>query len=208
MKKSSTKKLYAADFKTLLDIAYLPELKVTAKELHTHNIHKDFEYTANPKLNQKLEEQYGALIDQSFVIPMHIKWINKTVGHGVFTEIDLKRGDMVCEYTGVLCQDVADDENGYIWDYPTFNYEVVPGKKRRKKIRYCIDALQEGNFARFINHTIRKHQNVGVCIVPRNNLWHVIYVARKTIKAGQQLVTFYGTDYWRDRQIVPTPIIP
>lgn len=206
--KPSKKKLYMQDFKKELNITYLPGLKVSAPELKTHDITKDFEYKANPKLNERLEETYGALIDQNFAIPMYVKWINKTIGHGVFTEVDLNPGDMVCEYTGILCRDVADDENGYIWDYPTTNYEAVEGKKRRKKIRYCVDALHEGNFARFINHTIRKYQNVGVRIIPRNNLWHVIYIARKKINAGQQLVTYYGTDYWKDRQIVPTPIEP
>lgn len=207
-KKPSKKKLYEADFKDLLNITYTPALKVVAPELKKHDIKTDREYTANPKINEKLEELYGSLIDQSFVSPMHIRWINKTVGYGVFSEVDLERGDMVCEYTGILCQDIADDENGYIWDYPTHRFETIPGKKRRKKIKYCIDALTEGNFARFINHTIRKYQNVGVVIVPRNNLWHVIYVAKKSIKKGQQLLTYYGTDYWRDRQIVPTPIEP
>ncbi len=192
-----------------LNIIYLPSLKVVATELADHDIKKDLEYKANPPLNNKLEGLYGVLIDQAYTAPMFVKWVNKTVQYGVFADADIKRGDMVCEYTGILCRDDNDDEeNGYIWDYPTSLYEHVEGKKRRKKIKYCIDALKSGNFARFINHTIRKYQNVGVQMVPRNNLWHVIYIAKKDIKKGQQLLTYYGTQYWRDRQIVPSSIEP
>ena len=39
-------------------------------------------------------------------------------------------------------------------------------------------------------------------------MWHVVYVAKKKIKKGQQLLTYYGTQYWQDRQIVPHPIEP
>ncbi len=207
--KKIDKKLYADDIQELLGIEYLPALKIAASELAECDVKKDLEYKANPPLNDKLEAQYGPLLDKQYAIPMYVKWVNKTVEYGVFADVDLERGDMVCEYTGVLCRDdTDDDENAYIWDYPTIRYEHVEGKKRRKKVKYCIDALKSGNFARFINHTVRKHQNVGVQIVPRNNVWHVVYVAKKKIKKGQQLLTYYGTQYWRDRQIVPHPIEP
>lgn len=202
------KKLYEKDFESVFGVRFLPTLELQAAELKKHDITTDREYAVNPLLNQKLEKKFGHFIDQGYAIPMHIRWINKTVQYGVFTEIDLQPGDMVSEYTGILCRDEADEENGYIWDYPTVIYQTIPGKKRRKKIKYCVDALRAGNFARFINHTQRKYQNVGIQIVPRNNMWHVIYVAQKVIKKGQQLLTYYGTQYWRDRQIVPHSLKP
>ena len=208
MIKKIHKKIYKDDIETTLGIPYLPSLKLVATELKKHDITTDAEYTADPVLNTKLETKYGELIDQSYTAPIYIKWVNKMVEYGVFADAPIARGEMVCEYTGILCRDDVDNENCYIWDYPTIAYEDVPNKKRRKKIKYCIDAEKQGNFARSINHTIRKYQNVGVVIVPRKNLWHVIYIAQKDIKKGQQLLTYYGTQYWRDRQIVPQPMQP
>lgn len=210
MKKTArtTKKFYQEDFKEQFGIEYLSHSRLMVPELKAWDITLDSEYTANPKLNDKLTEKYGALIAEGYVAPMYIKWVNRTVQYGVFAETDLARGDMVVEYTGLLCRDSIDNDNGYIWDYPTYIYEAVPGKTRRKKVRYCIDAEKHGNYARFINHTHRKFQNVGIAIVPAHGFWHVVYVAQKDIKRGQQLLTYYGTQYWRDRQINPAPLMP
>lgn len=202
------KKYHKEDFKKIFNIAYLDHNKVDDSKLFTHDIYKDKEYTINERLNDKLEEHYGEQIAQGYIAPMHIKWVNKMVQYGVFAEQDIKRGEMVCEYTGLLCADKDDAENLYLWDYPTIMYEDVLGKKRRKKQKYCIDAQNYGNYARFINHTVKKYQNVGIQIIPAQNFWHVVYVAQRDIAKGQQLLTHYGVAYWRDRQIVPVAILP
>jgi SET domain-containing protein len=202
------KKFYQEDFKEQFGIAYHSHNKVMAPELFSWDINCDKEYSINPRLNEKLTEKYGALLAEGYTAPMYITWVNKMVEYGVFAEADIKRGDMVAEYTGMLGYDDANNDNPYVWDYPTIRYVEVPEKKRKKKIKYCIDAEKSGNYSRFINHTHRKHQNVGIHIVPANNFWHVVYVAQKDIYRGQQLLTYYGTQYWRDRQIVPAPLLP
>ena len=207
-KEARTKRFYQEDFKDQFGITYLAHNKVVVPELFSWDITTDREYTVNTRLNEKLAEKYGALVSEGYVAPMHIKWVNKTVEYGVFAEKDIRRGDMVVEYTGRLCYDDAHNDNPYVWDYPTYSMVEVPGKKRRKKIKYCIDAEKSGNYARFINHTHRRYQNVGIHMVPVNNFWHVVYVAQKDIYRGQQLLTYYGTQYWRDRQILPAPLMP
>ncbi len=207
-KPSPTKKFYAQDFQEQFGIPYFEHNKVITPELLSWDITQDKEYSINKRLNEKLTSKYGELIAEGYTCPMYIKWVNKTVEYGVFAEADLKLGDMVAEYTGVLCYDSANNDNPYVWDYPTFRYETVPGKVRRKKIKYCIDAEKSGNYARFINHTHRKYQNVGIHITAAQGFWHVVYVAQKPIFKGQQLLTYYGMQYWRDRQIMPAPLLP
>ena len=205
------KKYYKQDFKNIFTIDYLEHNKIQAQELCTVAIYQDKEYLINPKLNDRLEEHYGELIAQAYTAPMHITWVNKMVEYGVFAEEKIVRGHMVCEYTGIVCADKDDAENLYLWDYPTVTYETVitsSGKTRRKKQKYCIDAQVAGSYARFINHTTKKYQNVGIQIVPAQGFWHVIYVAQRDILPGQQLLTHYGISYWRDRQIVPVALIP
>lgn len=206
---SSSKKYYLKDLKKVFNIRYLQHNEIADKRLVKWNIKEDREYTINPGLNDRLEKKYGELIDQGYEAPMYIKFINKTVGYGAYAEKALKKGDMVTEYTGVVEEDTPfDEDNLYLWDYPTIMYQTIPGKKRRRKIRFCINAEETGNFARFINHSLKKYQNVEIQIVPRNGQWHVLYVAKKPIKKGEQLLTHYGAEYWRDRKIVPKVILP
>lgn len=209
MKKADfLKKFYKEHFKEKFNIEYLEHNKIFADELLKWDIKTDREYSINKKLNIKLTEKYGDLVQDAYVAPMHIKWVNKAVSYGAFAEKNLLRGDMVIEYTGALTRDSTDNENSYIWDYPTIRFEQKPEKVRRTKIRYCIDAEKMGNYARFINHTHRKFQNVGIQMIAVNNLWHVVYIALKDIKKGQQFLTYYGMQYWRDRQIMPRPLKP
>lgn len=205
---SSSKKFYKEDFEEQFGIPYLSHNSLQAQELASWDVTLDREYTVNPKLNTKLTEKYGGLIAEGYTAPIYIKWVNRTVQYGVFAESAIKRGEMIAEYTGVLSRDNVDNDNPYVWDYPTYTYESVPGKTRRKKIKYCIDAEKSGNYARFINHTHRKYQNVGICMVIAQGFWHVVYIAQKDITRGQQLLTYYGMQYWRDRLINPAPLIP
>ena len=203
------KKIYPADFQEVLGIKYLDSLVVKTDKLKNWDIYKDKEYTNNPGLNDKLAIIFGALIDEKYQVPMHMKWINKTVQYGVFAERLIKKGEMVCEYTGHLEVDTQREvDNLYVWEYPSVIYETVPGKTRRKKVAFCINAEKIGNFARGINHTIKKHQNVDVAMVPYKGLWHVIYRAKKDILPGQQLLTHYGKSYWQDLSIAPAVLIP
>lgn len=206
--KSKKAKLYLKDIANHFSLEYLTHCKIADKRLKTWDIKQDKEYTINPKLNDKLTELYGEKIKEGYVAPLFIKWVNKMVEYGAFADARIQRGEMICEYTGIVEEDTGDEDNLYLWDYPTVMYATLANKKTRKKIKFCIDAQKAGNVARFINHTTRLYQNVGVQIVPAQNLWHVIYIAKKDIKKGEQLLTHYGVDYWRDRQIVPQPIKP
>ena len=206
---SKTRRFYKEDFESEFNIRYLDRCEVKDSRLLTWDIYQDKEYTVNPRLNDRLAELYGPQVEAGYSAPMYIKWVNKVVQYGAYAEKALKKGDMVAEYTGILEEDVYfDDDNLYLWDYPTFLYKQEPGKKRRKKITFCVNAEKAGNFCRAINHSLRKYQNVGTIVLPYNNLWHVVYIAQRDIAKGEQLLTHYGMAYWQDRKIVPFPITP
>lgn len=203
------KKLYQNDFKKIFGLEYTDHTLIKDKRLLEWDIYKDKEYTVNPKLNEKLTQKYGHLIEVGHHAPIFIRWINKTIEYGAYADADIKMGDLVTEYTGIVEHDEPfDDDNLYLWDYPTVIYETEAGKKRRKKIRFCVNAEKVGNYARFINHSLRKYQNVGIQIVAHKKFWHVLYVAKRDIKKGEQLLTYYGLQYWKDRNIVPLTITP
>jgi hypothetical protein len=206
---SKKKKYYRKDFQSQFNVRYIDHNEFKGKKLLNWDIKKDSEYTINPGLNDRLEQKYSDQIKAGYHAPMHIKYINKIIEYGAYAETFIKRGDMVVEYTGTVEVDSPyDEDNLYLWDYPTFYFETVPGRTRRKKIKYCINAETVGNYARFINHSLRKYQNVGIQVTPCDGKWHVIYVAKKDIEPGEQLLTYYGMGYWRDRKIIPFTITP
>lgn len=206
---SKKQKLYRKDFESHFGIRYIEHNEITEKRLVKWDITQDHEYSINPALNERYEKKYKNQIEQGYHAPMYIKYINKIIEYGAYAESFIKRGDMVIEYTGIVeIDNIFDEDNLYLWDYPTIFVDTVPGKKRRKKVKFCINAEKVGNYARFINHSHRKYQNVGIRIVPCNGKWHVLYIAKKDINPGEQLLTYYGMGYWRDRKIVPFTITP
>ena len=207
---SHHKKIYQNEFETFFTLKYLQHNQVNDSRILSWDITKDKEYTINPGLNNRLTEKYGELIKIGYQAPMFVKWINAKGGYGAYADTKLKKGDMVIEYTGIVEAEtpIIDEDNFYLWTYPTILYQTEPGKTRRKKIEFCINAEKAGNFARFINHSLRKYQNVAIQLVPYNNMWHVVYIAQRDIRKGEQLLTHYGIGYWRDRKIVPLVILP
>ena len=51
---------------------------------------------------------------------------------------------------------------------------------------------------RFVNHS--DEPNVETKFVFQGNSWHLIYVAKKEIKTGEQLFVNYGSGYWTTRE--------
>ena len=204
---ASKKKYFRDDFEKKFGITYLEHNVIRDERLKKWDVYKDKEYTINPGLNDRLEERYGALIKEAYCAPMSIQLVNRQVGYGAYAESPIKKGQMVCEYVGVIEPEIYGEDNLYLWDYPTVLHELTPAG-RKKKIAFCINAEKKGNVARFINHSLRKYQNVGIEIIPYRNEWHVVYIAQKDIAKGEQLLTYYGMQYWRDRNIVPFVIEP
>ena len=209
MRKNTKQKLYLPDLKKLETFTYIEHNRLSDPLLKQWNINNDKEYTVNPALNDKLANLYGPFIDEGYTAPLYVQWINKKIEYGAFADASIERGQMICEYTGVVeREEPFNEDNLYLWDYPTILYETRPGKKYRKKIVYCVNAEKYGNVGRFVNHSLKKYQNVGIQMIPRNNEWHVVYIALKPIKKDAQLLTNYGPAYWRDRKIIPFIIKP
>jgi hypothetical protein len=80
-----------------------------------------------------------------------------------------------------------------------------------------VDAEHEGNFIRFINHSEKPNVVSHLFKIPKNPFGltqtpvEVIYVAKKTIHPGEQLLVSYegdGNTYWNHLNIKPIPITP
>ncbi|KAG3112187.1 hypothetical protein PI124_g8853 [Phytophthora idaei] len=116
------------------------------------------------------------------------------VGFEVFTTTDLDAGDIVGEYTGVLCEydalidgqpDPLKHRSGYTMLYNRMSI--------RKKYVY-VEALNHGYTTRFINHACGPN-SAFVEMQKRANV-KVLVKMIKDVKAGAQITVNYGPERW------------
>ncbi|HEV8052622.1 MAG TPA: SET domain-containing protein [Parachlamydiaceae bacterium] len=143
--------------------------------------------------NYAWAQKFEAEISEGKTAPIYIKWIDSTLGYGVFASEDIAAGVFVGEYTGVVRRLYRKhpDQNPYCFHYPTKFWSL----------KTCtVDSMHEGNITRFINHS-NKPNLQPICAVDRG-LLHLVFLAGGDIKAGQQLTFDYGEDYWMRRKQV------
>lgn len=115
------------------------------------------------------------------------------------------------DYTFALISDlVLTKEEHLQWD---------PKRKYHPRRVYSIDldAHKKGNFTRFINHSEKPNIEAQFLRIPSNAIgltpvpFELIYIAKKTIRPGEQLLVSYEGDdksYWGAMKIKPFPMTP
>src|SRR5262249_10126818 len=87
----------------------------------------------------------------------------------------------------------------------------------KRRYSFKVDASKTGNFTRFINHSDEPNVEARTVYIPKNtyrlapSCVEVLYVAKKTILPGEQLLVSYeaeGNHYWIDTKIKPIPMTP
>lgn len=98
-------------------------------------------------------------------------------GLGLFATLPFKKGETLLEYTGerILASEGDRRDNRYLFSVNS---------------RYDIDGSARSNIARYINHSCRPNCEA------LNRRGHIFIVARKPIKAGDELCYHYGKDHF------------
>jgi SET domain-containing protein len=123
--------------------------------------------------------------------PLYIKFVNETVGFGVFAEQDIDKGVIVGEYTGHAIS-VSHLEKINLKDD---SYAIGP------LYGIVVDAKKVGNITRFINHSAKP--NLVTVGLYKCNYPCVVLISSEPIKKDQQLFFDYGEKYWNGREIQP-----
>ena len=118
---------------------------------------------------------------------LKIKWIDSNMEFGVFAEKDLPYNCYIGEYIGVVKKSNAKD-NAYCFEYLSF----------RCVSSVVLDALDEGNLIRFINH--KSKGNLTAFLADLNGIEHIILKTNRVIKKNEQLTYDYGYSYWNKRE--------
>lgn len=186
-------KIFIRELEQRLEIKYLNSLIFEREKYRERVIKKAKKYLKRPGLKQ-MNSWTLALHKRAMEQPQkdffYIRWINNCLGYGVFAAQDIPALCYIGEYAGMLRKRHfrKDRFNNYIFGY------VVAGKGTS----YIIDAKEQGNFTRFINHN-GIHPNLTSRWVIKDQITHIIFFANKLILKGQQLTYDYGDCYWRSR---------
>ncbi len=183
-----------AEFEELFDLTYRPFLTFPSYQALTEVIRNcpyllRFEWLMTSK--DEKEAFYQSELASGATANTFIKWINPTLGYGLFAATDLPQHAFIGEYTGLVrrIERGLPDLNAYCFHYPTrfwsFKY-------------FVIDALHQGNLLRFINHSDRP--NLQPLWLVNRGILHLIFVANCLISKGTELTFNYGPDYWIRRQ--------
>ncbi|MDQ5957911.1 MAG: uncharacterized protein QG665_246 [Patescibacteria group bacterium] len=103
-----------------------------------------------------------------------------SAGLGLFTEDDIKKGACIIEYVGR----VIGEKEAYT-SRSRYLFEI--------NSKITIDGQARANSARYINHSCRPNCE------PVIHQKRIFIMAKKNIKAGEELTYDYGKEYWNDR---------
>ena len=184
--------LTASALERRFSIKYNPQIEFAAKKDFVKIERKVLKY----RMKQYLEREQiwlGAYFKKEIldpaVPPVELRWIDETIGWGVFAARDLPAMHYIGEYAGLVRgKKSADSKNAYC-----FQYTVVQGETTR----LTIDAKDQGGIVRFINHS--DTPNLDSSLATIENLSHVVLYTLRPIKKGEQLCYSYGPDYWKKR---------
>jgi uncharacterized protein len=113
-------------------------------------------------------------------------------GKGLFTKVDVKKGERILEYLGEIITEAELDRRA---ENDIYGYAFYISKKK------CIDAYYTPEaLARFANDAR------GIVRIPgvKNNCCYEIWKQRgwikaeRNIKAGEEIFVSYGAEYWKD----------
>jgi hypothetical protein len=166
-------------------------------------------------------------------LPKHLvlKKLPKKFGFGIFLHPDadpILKGEVIAPYAGEISfvpQYLPDDS---VYAFAPIS-DILFSKEEQKMFdpkrpfhpkrlyQLNIDAIKEGNFTRFVNHSDKPNVVAEFFKIPHNpyglapSPLEIVYLAKKTIHPGDQLLISYegdGPSYWGALGIKPIPVEP
>lgn len=129
-------------------------------------------------------------IESLFIPDIEIRFINKTLGYGVFAKRDFSKLEFIAQYSGLVRKSRRSDRmNAYCFEYLLAN---------GVKTAYTVDAQDQGGIGRMINHS--ENPNLQSSLATIDFLNHIVLITSRPVKKGEQLCYDYGPDYWSHRE--------
>ncbi|VDD87161.1 unnamed protein product, partial [Enterobius vermicularis] len=147
------------------------------------------------KTSKQIEMEVRSALESAILLSSNEKFLEiyecKEKGRGIRSLKDFQKNDFVIEYKGELIDSgtARAREKKYAEDSSigSFMYFFNYGNKH-----YCVDATEETVYkGRLINHSVL-HPNLKTKIVEIKGTVHLILVAKRDIKEGEELLYDYG----------------
>jgi hypothetical protein len=190
---NEVKRLHLKEFEEFFGVRYLHHLKFFSYD--------DFKKVVRscPRLvrdgdsgteMRELYEKHSDKLSRGVVADVTIRWVDDSVGYGLFADRPLKKGDFVGEYCGtMMLKSLLYRQYGtYCMSYPKLSFGIS---------YFTLDAEKGGNEMRFANHNYTPNMQATAAL--DRGLNHCILIAVRDIEAGEQLTYDYGEDYWKNR---------
>ncbi|XP_954446.1 uncharacterized protein TA21435 [Theileria annulata] len=136
---------------------------------------------------------YNECMKRNFYVPVHIKF-NPQKGRGVYAAYKIQKEDFLMEYKGeLITEKVANFRNNKYNKSKKYKGSFIFFFKHNGT-RYGIDATEEDiSFgpARLVNHS-RKNANIVPKTLLSNNYPRLIFIAKRDIECGEELLVDYG----------------
>ena len=203
---------------------------LVSKEVEKQN---EMVISASKKNLKGLAAALSEITDHTLPKHLQLEKLGNNLGMGVFLRSDscpILKGEVIAPYSGIITIVPSNDPNetGYMFELLSnihLNREeqllLHPNRPFHPGRLYSIqlDALKKGNFTRFINHSSHPNLIAHLISTPSKNPYNlepmpieVIYIAKKTIHPGEQLLISYENDgennYWGPAKIKPFPMTP
>ncbi len=185
----TTEKLAPISFNPLTSVQQFIEMDqnltyaATAQPLNPDSFQK--------KWNQIQEKK--PLLKRPFVPvdSFEIRYINPKVNHGLFSKIEIRAGQVIGEYAGMIRPNRhLDKKNLYLFDLDGQMWNWV------------IDAQKVRNHTAYLNHS-KKQPNVSAQCIFDEEGPHILFSALRDIQPGEELRYDYGDEYWEVLGIEP-----
>ena len=202
--------------------------KAAAREVRRQRI---YVATASKKHLKEIAAVTKAIEKDGLPKNLVLRKLPGALGHGIFLHPKAEpilRGQVIGPYSGELSlvsQEEADDSPyafellGDVLLTKSEQAHFDPHHRYQPKRTYSflVDAIKKGNFIRFINHSEKPNIVASFFKIPSNSYGlapmpiEVIYMAKKKILPGEQLLVSYEGDdnsYWSALEVEPIPITP
>ena len=130
-------------------------------------------------------------LESHSVADVSIRWIDETIGYGLFAEKEIRAWEYIGEYTGVVRKRnlIFKNFNDYCFAYPASLFSFR---------KHMIDAEDKGNELCYANHSDSPNsESMGVLF---DNMYHIILRAIKDIPASAQITYNYWGYFWFNRR--------
>ncbi len=182
-------------------LEYLKSNRYLPESLGRRDVTRTLYYRRSRKEFGTLTAKYaGALRTHQAPPDLEVRRLGGILGYGLFTLRPLSPWDLIGEYTGIVKRAEPGRPlpgggftSDYSWGFP---------KVRTLGRDLEIDAREAGGALRFANHTADPSAEAEH--FPSEGQWHVVFIARRCLTAGEEITVDYGDAYWSggERELV------